>query len=211
MVVKSKRTPLAVGPQSPVICDDVLVRNDGQHLRIVVDLVRTQQDAERYYKQLLFSRSIPFDLTQISPTDRVIRAVIAAMPWLTDTNGKTDAKEILRATGDYYAQHSLDAYRAAMMLAIIASPENIFNEAPTPYDEEAEEALPGLVQIPAPTLNLANPVEKRLKQLMDFFVSDPGLLTKFFSLTEQATINLNKLAGSPAEVNQDGFQPEPAR
>lgn len=187
-----------VGEINPVVMDEVLERGDGKTIRLVFDLSKIQEDAGQYAKRLMFSRKIPLDTNTIAPTDPMIRVIQEAMPW-------EDKRNIIPTVRNYYDDKSSDAYRDAIMLAICASKENVFTEPPQPYTD-ASDTLPGIDALPEVVRNLTNPVEARLKQIMDFFSDDISAFQRFSQIFEDAILKTNALIGKAEKTDQNGFQ-----
>jgi len=199
----SKRTATPLQSKASVIYDQVLTTDDGKILRMVVDVSRINEDAGQYHQHLLFARNIPFDIPNITPLDPMVRVVSEMMPFM-----RSDSAEIVRMAKAHYQALSDEAYRHAMMLAVSASPENVFTEEPKPWPPQNGSELPGIPALPMPEYNLFNPVERRLKQLWDFLESDVKLLGKFYVAFNDALVRVNQI-GLSQEIDEKGFQPQP--
>ncbi len=165
-----------------VIFDQTLDINESMKLRLVVDLTKTRDWAEQYQRSLLVSRGIPPTQKQIDPADARVSEILTKMPWL-----KNDTKGITSVLEDYYEQQREQAYQDGMILAMIAYPENKFENDPTPYpEEEPVEDVPGLVTLTPPKRELKYPAERRLRQLYNLLEDNAAALPKFNQMLDLA-------------------------
>jgi hypothetical protein len=183
---------------SSVIFDEVLTSSKGWSLRVLVDLARIQDDADRYEDQLRFSRGIPFNLDTLTPFDPLCIYVATNMTWMK-------SEDVVNAARQHYQKLISEAQRDSIILATIASPDNRLVLDPQPYMEPEDEALPGLVTMPRVKRNLDNPVERRLKQFIDLLSSDPPVMQRFNAAFEKAAVELTRKA---AELDPNGFRPQ---
>ena len=189
-----------------IIYDEVLAGKDSA-LRIFVEIPKVESNARRYLQALKNARGIPFDLDAINPLDHMYAYVLDKYPEFV---GKPELSR--EKVKHFYQQLEGGAYRDAMMLAVTAHPENKFDFNPTPYDDDSsfleDDELPGLVSPPKVKPNLADPTERRLKQLYDWLQANPEHLMKLNGAFELAVIKVNELAVKP-KTDENGFQPKP--
>lgn len=181
--------------QGPIIFDETLVSKKGWTLRIILDISRMEQDAERYQDQLMFSRGIPFDLEHVTAIDHLAVYVANKQHWL-DGNG------VIEATRAHYRKLTTEAYREAVMLAITAHPDNVFDQPAKPWPVEEEQELPGIIVMPKAEKKLENPVEFRLKQIYDRLESDVLVIAGFEQAFTRATVELTRRL---SQQRQDTF------
>lgn len=114
-------------------------------------------------------------------------------------------QRIHRAVVRYYERVHNDAFTDAGILAVCAkTPQLDFD--PKPYEKEESPTLPGLVKEPEIRKNIAHPVERRLKQLLDLLEEDPAVFFEASRVFSTIALNLRmRLEGRTSE----GFQPEP--
>lgn len=191
-MVKQKQT-IQVSSGNEYLFSETVETDEGSFIigarKNVIDI------AEMYQHKLMAARGIPIDWDNIAPRDPKLREMEQTMPWL-----KTMASRIAYLK-QYYAQQNQDAYKSGIMLAVFADTRNQFSIAPEPYANE-EYSLPGLEDgLKNPVLNLNNPLERRLKQLLDFLNRHAN------ELTEPVEKLLKFVDGMDGEeVDEDNFQ-----
>lgn len=167
-------------------------------INVVVDISRVLEDIQNYIDKLKLSRGIPYDLANLAPTDPAVMAVIAAMPWLKD-----DPERIYQtARSQYELQVEKIKTDAAILATTRTSP--IFMFDPDPYPEESDSAEDAWdFKLKEPVRNLANPLERRIKQIMDALSTDIKHVVAF----ESAMRNVFVLAQTGGvKVDEDGFR-----
>lgn len=203
----SKKAPVQTASDTFVIYDDT-IKSDKGDVRLLVEVPKTKSRAELYLSALKEARSIPFDIDNINPTDKMYQYVYQNIPTM---KGNPDtAKEKVRY---FYERQVNDAYRDAVMLAIISDKSNKFNFEPDEITDEewgVEDDLPGLLDTPKAERNLANPTERRLGQFYTILKHQPDLAFQFVAAFEKAVISMNELAVAE-NVTEEGFQPQPTR
>lgn len=203
MAAKIKSSQNGSGTRSSVIWDEVLESGDVKiHLKI--DVATIQDILGKYHDALIMSRGIPFDRDSISPTDNLVMFIAGKYTWLKP-------EDCVRTAKSHYEKLNQDAYREAMILAVIASKDNVFTIIPTDYERESEaeeDQLPGMPPpLPEPKKDLKNPVEYRLKQFMDTIISanDLNFVSKFYRSFEAAVVAINREIGEVEETDENGF------
>jgi len=177
-------------------------------LRIMIDISRYTDDLQRYFSHLCFARGIPNqdEIENITKFDKNYLAAKSQFTWMEQSDNDNTVLEFLKA------QYRLWAHAAmvdAGVLAVTISSENEFDFNPEPYEVSDDSPLPGLPELPRPKRNLANPVERRLKQIMDLLASDINVMTQFQKDYESIADNVYKLTESGdigTETDADGFQ-----
>lgn len=208
----SKHTPpVSTSPQNSdqfIVYDETFEGELGK-VRILVEVPRTKSRAELYFSALKESRGIPFDLENINPLDKMYQYVYQNIPTLRGKGNEDAAKAKVQY---FYQQQQTDAYRDAVMLAIIADKTNVFDFEPELISDEEfgnEDDLPGMVNTPKPERNLQNPTEHRLAQFYTLLKKNTELVYQFTKAFEKATISINELAVAQ-NVTPEGFQSKSA-
>lgn len=191
----------AVQSESYKIVDTDLEGKDSKKLRFGVYLPDTQDKANKYHMALKASRGIPSDLDNINLLDPMYAYVYENFPHLKPKGNEEEVDKQVRL---FYEEKSNEAYRDAMVLAVIGYNENQFEDDPIPYDDTVQESLPGLVSSPPTVYNLNNTSERRLKQAMDFLARNVSILTQFNREFRNATIAINNYADK-SNTDEDGF------
>jgi hypothetical protein len=154
------------------------------------------QNIESYHQKLLHSRGVPMNLETINPKDPRL-TVVAKLPWLKSPR---DQKAYLT---NYYEVEHTKAQREAALLAMFANQQNVLTFEPAPYPLDA--VLPGMEdELPSIRRNLAIPLERRLKQIMDL-IEDPEVYARVMAMMERIVASIE--GGGDTETDEDGFQP----
>jgi len=199
-------TDTTKGEDMSVIIDEMIGQEPYQ-LRVYVDLRYFPEDQRDYLAKLLAARGIPRDDNSIAPDDPLIKLVsedptIASMPEKTPSEKKQKSLAILETLAGHYEKYREQAMTDAVILAMTT--ENVLTEPPTPYAEEPPlRRRPGLITLPAPTRNLQNPVEYRLKQIYDILEKSPGALGDLQRLTSSMAVEIGRRFQT---VDRDGFR-----
>jgi len=153
--------------------------------------------SEQYRDALYVSRGLPFNVEEVGPTDILTILVANTM----GAKGALSSNDAVRRAQGHYKRWMDAADKDAWTLAILYN--NTFDHQPTSYPEPAAPP-PGIAAIPEPKRDLKDPVEFRLKQIVDVF----NVSREFRTLVEK-TINdvLTKMAQYGEAVKQaDSFR-----
>lgn len=185
----------------------------GEHtLRFTIHRSKIQKRIEKYFSALRKSRGIPFNLEQVSPNWKAYRMAYDRLEYMLAANPNSPALQEQHAqlaaqeAISYYQQLSEDAYREAVMLAMSAE-SKLDGFEPEPYSQvdDDDEDLPGLEQtvtFPSVVRDLNDPLEYRLKQILDLLAqSDAKVMNAMTAGLMRATVALE-------ETNEDGFHPK---
>jgi len=153
--------------------------------------------ARMYRDKLMLSRGIPQDAENINPRDRLVKYMEKEMPWVS-----TAAEKVKYLRG-HYTILQREAWEDAIMLAVFADKGNVFTLEPTPYGKDEIDELPGLeVGLPKPIKNLKDPVERRLKQIIDTIDTHDKIFEPVLE-----TINETINSFNDEETDEDGGTP----
>lgn len=153
--------------------------------------------SEQYRDALYVSRGLPFNVEEVGPTDILTILVANTM----GAKGALSSNDAVRRAQGHYKRWIDAADKDAWTLAILY--DNVFTHQPTSYPEPAKPP-PGITAVPEPKRDLKDPVEFRLKQIVDLF----NVSREFRTLVER-TINdvLTKMAQYGEAVKQkDSFR-----
>jgi len=153
-----------------------LVKDYPDSLHLLFDRSAVEY-AEQYRDALMMSRSLPFSLENVGVTD-VLTLVIANT---MNAKGKLVAQDAIRRAQATYQRWITQVEKEGWTLAILY--DNIVTNEPTEYPTPKPPA-PGISQIPEPKRSLIDPVERRLKSILDIL----NISIEFRSLAE-TTIN----------------------
>lgn len=156
--------------------------------------------SEQYRDALYVSRGLPFSVDEVGPTDIMTILVANTM----GAKGALSSNDAVRRAQGHYKRWIDAADKDAWTLAILY--DNTFTHQPTSYPEPAKPP-PGIAAVPEPKRDLKDPVEFRLKQIVDLF----NVSREFRTLVEK-TINdvLTKMAQYGEAVKQkDSFRVQP--
>lgn len=165
-------------------------------LHIVFDR-KAVEYSEVYRDALYVSRGLPFNVEEVGPTDILTILVANTM----GAKGKLSSNDAVRRAQGHYKRWMDAADKDAWTLAILY--DNKLDHQPTSYPPPAEPP-PGIAAVPEPARDLKDPVEFRLKQIVDVF----NVSREFRSLVER-TINdvLTEMAQYGEAVKQkDSFR-----
>lgn len=187
---------------------DRVIGDDENPIIVRADLRYLMTDQQDYFAKLLESRRLPRDPDSIAPDDPLIPIVlklphIAAMPDKTRAEQDAKSRAVLSELATHYNKHIRQAESDAIMLAITM--ENEFVDPPTPYEDSmpTNRKRPGLVDLPEPKRDLNNPVEARLKQLLDALAKSPRALQQLQEATTFMAIDINRRLQM---TDRDGFR-----
>lgn len=190
-----------------ILVDRYIGDGDKVNIKVVADLRYLQQDQEDYKIKLLDARGIPQDFNNIPPDDPVIHRVLSlpsvkAMPEKTQEDRHNKNRAVLTEVIMYYTKEARQVDADAIMLALTM--ENEFTEAPQPYEKQTTGRVrPGLNDFPPTPRNLANPIEYRLKQLLDILSQSPEAMAQLSETTQYLSADI---ARRLQMVDRDGFR-----
>jgi hypothetical protein len=158
-------------------------------LRLVIDVNAYMNDIELYQTQLLIARGIPQQPSGFRPDDPNINRVSEYYKNIKDRKKRDDS--IIAALESHY-QRLIDKMQAlGAMLA--ATKYTIIEDAPKPYDDEdQDESLPGVMTLPEPIPDLDNPVEYRLKQILDLLIEHPAAFIRLQEIFKSAKVVISQ-------------------
>lgn len=203
MATKDKKMSIAditnnIQNGSEYLYDEWLIENQ---LRLVIDINAYMQDIELYKQQLLISRGIPLQPSAFRTDDPNIQRVSEYYRNIKDKKKREDS--IIASLEGHYS-NLIDKMQAlGAMLA--ATKFSILDNEPKPYeDEETGSFLPGIMSLPEPTPDLDNPVEYRLKQVLDLLIEHPNAFIKLQEIFKKVKIvvsqyNANGGKAAPGE------------
>lgn len=186
--------------QSPVVFSKEFETPSGV-LRIVIDVSRITNDVQNYTMKLQQARGIPMNLEAISPTDTVVQFIAKNMPWIP-------ADRVMRTAIEHYESLMRDVTSNAGLIAMtLKSDKTCWDRIPAEYDKPKRDefAIDDDVDIPEPERDLRHPAERRLKQIMDLMIENPGSFIDIQEAINTALILVQRGVG--AETDDDGFQP----
>lgn len=195
---------------STVVIDDVISLPDGRSLRMTFDLAKTLQKAALYVDDLLDVRRIPYDINNLPARDPIL--MYLTQQYSDRLKSKRMVPEdILAKAVKYYQRAMAEVQKDAYMIAMFAAPENleILSEPALPYDPPTEESDPLVLQMPVITKDLDEPIERRLKRLMDILITT-GAWFRVEGILETLSVRMNIFAQELVEVDDQGFQPAAA-
>jgi hypothetical protein len=174
-------------------------------LRFTGDLEFLLSDVEDYAAKLREGRRIPQNTDTIMPDDWILEAIeslpeIQKLPKITRTEATARNKTILELARSYYTQQERVVMSDALILALTI--DNDLTEEPSPYEKSKMRARPGLPTLPEIQRDLTNPVERRLKQVMDRLLQIPGALGQVRDMTDTLTVEMRSLM----QRDRDGFR-----
>lgn len=199
-----------VSDKLSVIIDTTLGTGD-LTLRVFGDLEVLMGDIDEYRAKLLDARGVPQDGANIMP-DNPVFDIVEALPEVKKMPQKNRAEiaarneYIMDVVRKYFARLTAEAQNSAIMLALTAD-DTTLNEDPEPYVIEIPRQRPGLITLPPVRKNLADPVERRLKQVVDRIVKIPGALGVLNNAIEMMSVDLRRKAQLR---DRDGFRPKRA-
>ncbi len=160
---------------------------------------KTRTHVDQYQTALLVARNIPFNIQTITVSDPLV--LVTANVFRIK-----DGEQARRQAMQYYEKWTNDALKHAWTMAVLT--DNEFEGEPMDWDDDPMPP-PGVPIIPEPKLNLQNPTERRLKQIVDLIDQSREL-----QLEVQTAVNnaLVELVNDDEDVDPDektGFQPEP--
>lgn len=184
------------------LVDKKLKAPDGTELHILLD-ADFKKNAERYQNALMVSRNIPFDRSTLTIMDWVA-IVYSKQLEIQIPDDKARAQRAIQMAAATYDRWEEKAKQEAWTLAMLT--KNKFSTPPEPYEDESDDDLPGLMPELNPQRDLGNPIEYRLKQILDYINQDV-----MFQLDVQAEIN-GAVAEAIRLVETDiaGFRPDAA-
>src|SRR5690348_11695776 len=127
-----------------------------EKLHILFDK-KTRTHVDQYHTALLVARNIPFNVHTITVSDPLV-LVTANVFRIKD--GETARRQAMQ----YYEKWTNDALKHAWTMAVLT--DNDFDFEPVDWDDDPPPP-PGVPIVPEPKLNLNNPTERRLKQIVD--------------------------------------------
>lgn len=180
------------------IIDQIIPAPDGMsptQIHILFDK-KTRNYADQYTTALKVARGIPFNPQALSVSDPLVLIV-------ANVFRITDGQQAIQQAIQYYEMWSVEAQKHGWTLAILA--DNTFTTSPKPY-EPKDSPPPGIPIIPEPKLNLSNPTEARLKQIIDYLEIDSDFQQKVMTTVNDAMV---RLVNEVEEVDPaTNFQPE---
>ena len=163
-----------------------------EKIHILLDS-RTMKIAGQYQDALFVARGVPFNLATVSISDPLALLIASQNP-------KLKGNDVVRQAQAWYEQWQQAAEQDSWALALLA--DNKLTNEPTPYVDD-DDPIPGLPFIPEPKRDLDNPVEYRLKQVMDLADSTIEFSQQFYSAINEAFTEAIRFAG---ETDAAGFQ-----
>lgn len=174
---------------------------------LIVDITSDMNSIiEKFSDELEISRGIPRDIQNLHPLDPMVMLTIKKAAYIKDATARTNTA-VDMARRHYYKLKEETARDALLMAIARKTPRLDFVPKPYEKDDEDEELFPGFGE-PLPKLrrNMENPIEIRLKQLMDLMEADPVAMLEVLQ-------NMNRLAlvweSEVEEKDPDGFHDKP--
>lgn len=178
-----------------VMVDKTIMTPKGE-VRIYLDAETMRENVDNYYDKLRSARRIPFDLSDMSPLD----------PAIVEASAKYDYMEpaqVLETVRQHYEVIGRKALKDAWIIAATKETKNLRFE-PDPYAPPEAPTDDWDIHLSEPEINLLNPVERRLKQIMDMFTAqdDPTIVIELQNTFTQFGIMMERRL---REVDEDGF------
>lgn len=188
----SKQKTKEVGTKDYIFCE--IVEVDGGEI-VISASANIVEIAKLYQDKLMASRGIPIDVDNMTPRDPRWKVVAETMQWLKTNQQRADY------LSKFYSSLADEARQESYLLAMFADKQNAFNNEPTPYNDDLSD-LPGLEAegLKNPKKNLANPLERRLRQIIDFVNMHSE---KLQPVMDRLAATVNRV--SENEADEDGF------
>lgn len=167
-------------------------------IRLILN-ANTMKIYNQTYDALIMSRGIPFNIDSVTFTDPLAIYIGNLQTWNPDPSASARA---------HYEKLSKDAMGDAFTIALTANVK--LANSVTLYDDDNDEDTPewlkSISAMPKVNKNLKNPVEARLKQLLDV-LEDAGLMYRatVVATIEKAMTKALRVA-EEAEADESGFQ-----
>lgn len=169
---------------SEYLYDEWIVPNK---IRMVIDIENFIQDSELYQRQLMLSRGIPQQPSSFQTNDPNIKIAMDYYKHIKDK--KKMESSVVSAVEQHYERLIEKMHALGGMLA--ATKYSVIEKTPEPYDDDDEGSfLPGVVNLPEPIPDLDNPVEYRLKQILDVLIEHPEGFRRFQEIFRTARVKI---------------------
>lgn len=192
---------------STVLYDEVFELSDGRSIRMIVDMATILTKVQEYTQALTDARGLPFDLDNLSARDPIIRYLVAKHDGQIKEKKMSDGQLITLAR-NYYQRALAEAQSNAHLLAFFDSDNNVFDTDPTPYEPVVEKSARFIEPMPVVEKNLAFSIERTLKQILDMLTSNPSIIGRVMSISDELSVRVNRVvsAGGLVETDESGFQ-----
>lgn len=181
---------------NPDIVTDRIISTPKGDVHLLIDRNDMLEYSNRYYDKLRMGRGIPFDLGTISSNDPMKIYMATHMPWATPM-------EVIATVNGYYEKLDSDARRMSYILAWTRHTHIPKSLQPEPYEPDASRDEWDTTDLPEIAINLLNPIERRLKQIMDMIASNQDTATEFFQIMQTMYIEAER---RNRQQDEDGFQ-----